>query len=227
MKKILCLLLTLVLSFGIVSCKKDKDGDNDGGNNNAQNQTNVVENVNNTINSSSPTQIVTTVRYTAPGQSELISSYVTERDAKENIEKFEFHIKRRAGIEEGIPGGIKELQGTVWKDAEGSVLNSEGDAWSAADAVGYLAESLTLRESYLKSYESSDNGNDITAYVTVANSERVFGASIAAQGDIKLEIDTNGTYLYKVTVTYTTASGATVSVVTSYDYAVINLEVND
>ncbi len=229
MKKILCLLLTLVLSFGIVSCKKDKGSDdNDGGNNNnAADQTSAVEKINDTINSSSPTQIVTTVRYTAPGQQELISSYTTERDAKEGVERFEFYVERYATIEEGIPGGLKEIRGIIWKDADGSILNSEGDVWSSADAVGYLAESLTLRDSYVKSYETSDNGNDITAYVTVANSERVFGVNIDANGDIKLEIDTNGTYLYEVTVTYTTVSGATVSVVTSYDYAVIDLEVNN
>ena len=227
MKKILCLLLTLVLSFGIVSCKKDNDSDNDGGNTNGGNQVSAVEAISNTINTSNPTQIVTKVGYTAPGQSEIISSYTTELDAKNGTERFEFHIVRYAAVEEGIPGGIKKLDGTVWKNADGSVTNSEGDTWAVADAVGYLAESINLKGAFIKSYETSDNGNDLTAYVTVANSERVFGAAINASGDIKIEVDTNGTYLYSVTVTYTTATGATVKAVTSYDYAVITLTENN
>ena len=227
MKKILCLLLTLVLSFGIVSCKKDDGSDNDNGNANGGNQVSAVEAINNTINTSSPTQIVTKVGYTAPGQKEIISSYTTERDAEKGIEKFEFHVVKYASIEEGIPGGVKNLNGIVWKNADGSVTNSEGDSWSAADAVGYLAENINLKEAYIKSYETSDNGNDITAYVTVASSERVFGSTIEAKDDIKIEIDTNGTYLYNVTVTYTTVSGATVKAVTSYDYAVLTLTENN
>ena len=222
MKKILCLLLTLVLSFGIVSCKKDKGNDDDGANTNVGNQVNAVESVAKTIASSNPTQIVTKIDYTEAGADTLTSSYTTERDDKNGIEKFDFHIVRYS-MNFNDPEGLKKINGTVWKNEDGSIINSEGDTWSASDAVGYLAEKINLKESYLKSYESSDNGNDITAYVTVENSERVFGAKIAAKGDIKIVIDTNGTYLYNVTVTYIAASDAVVNIVTSYDYAVIDL----
>ena len=226
MKKILCLLLTLVLSFGLVSCNLFGGKDSDDGNDTNANQVSAVDTIANTVNTSSPTQIVTKVDYTAKGESTITSSYTTERDAKTGAEKFEYHIVRYATVEEMLPSGLKEIKGTVTKNADGSIIASTGDAWSAVDAVGYLAEKLNLKESYLKSFESSDNGNDLTAYVTAANSERVFGVTIAADGDIKVVIDTNGTYLYNVTVTYVTKSGATVSIVTSYDYAVIDLTNN-
>lgn len=226
MKKILCLLLTLVLSFGLVSCNLFGGKDSDDGNDTNANQVSAVDTIANTVNTSSPTQIVTKVDYTAKGESTITSSYTTERDAKTGAEKFEYHIVRYATVEEMLPSGLKEIKGSVQKNADGSIIASTGDAWSAVDAVGYLAEKLNLKESYLKSFESSDNGNDLTAYVTAANSERVFGVTIAADGDIKVVIDTNGTYLYNVTVTYVTESGATVSIVTSYDYAVIDLTNN-
>ena len=227
MKKILCLLLTLVLSIGLVSCNLIGGKDSDDGNGANGNQGGSVDTIAATVNSSTPTQIVTKVDYTAAGMSTVTSSYVTERDSKTGAEKFTFHIVRYATVEEMLPSATKTIEGTVWKNADGSVTNSNGDSWSAADAVGYLAEKLNLKSSYFKSYEISDNGNDLTAYVTAANSERVFGAKIDASGDIKLVVDTNGTYLYNVTVTYETVSGATVNIVTSYDYAVIDLSGNN
>ena len=236
MKKILCLILTLVLSFGLVSCnlfgKDDKDdggGNDNGGNTNGGNKISAVEVINNTVNSSKPTQIVSKIDYIVVGEDTLTSSYTTEIDEKHNVEKFTFHIVRRStDLSDPVPGGLKKIDGTVWKNADGSVTNSEGDTWSASDAVGFLAEKISLKESYLKNVEISADGNDLTAYVSADNAESVFGAAVKdAKGDIKIVVDTNGTYLYNVTVTYNTTSGATINIVTSYDYAVIDLTTND
>ncbi len=218
MKKILCLLLTLVLTFAFISCngigKKNEEPEGS------------VANVSATINSSTPTQIVTKVDYIVEGEDTLTSSYITEKDTVKGIEKFTFHTKRYATVEEMSPESIKEIEGTVWKNADGSVKSSTGDTWSKADAVGYLPEKLTISESVFKTYKLTDKGNDLTATIAAGDAERVFGVDIAAAGDISIVIDTNGTYLYKVTVSYVTASGATIMVTTSYDYGTITIKDN-
>lgn len=214
MKKILCLLLTFVLMLACVSCGKIGKKNDEG----------TVETISATVSSSNPTQIVTKVDYIVKGQDTITSSYVTEKDSKTGVEKFTFHTKRLATVEEMSPTSVKEINGTVWKNADGSVKSSEGDEWSKADAVGYLSEELIITTSAFKSYDLSDDGNDLKAVIEAKDSVRVFGADIQAAGDITLEVDTNGVYLYKVTVTYTTASGATVVVTTSYDYGVVTIK---
>ena len=83
---------------------------------------------------------------------------------------------------------------------------------------------INISTSSFKTYELKNNGADLTGTVAAKDAKRVFGEDIAAASDIDVEIDTNGTYLYTVTIEYTTASGATIRVSTSYDYAVINLK---
>lgn len=218
MKKFLCLLLTLALTFAFVSCngigKKNEESEGS------------VATISATINSSTPTQIVTKVDYIVEGEDTLTSSYVTEKDTANGVERFTFHTKRYATVEEMSHESIKEIEGTVWKNADGSIKSSTGDTWSKADAVGYLPEKLTITESVFKTYKMTDKGNDLTATIAAGDAERVFGVDIAAASDISIVIDTNGTYLYKVTVSYATASGATIIVTTSYDYGVITIKDN-
>ncbi|MBE6537487.1 MAG: hypothetical protein E7673_05990 [Ruminococcaceae bacterium] len=218
MKKILCLLLTFVLLLACVSCnvigKKDKE------------QSGSVETISATVTSSNPTVIVTKVDYITEGEETLTSSYITEKDSKTGVERFTFHTKRYPTVEEMYPESIKELQGTVWKNADGTVKASTGDKWSKEEAVGYLSEELIITKSAFKSSTLTDNGNDLVATIDAKDSVRVFGADVKAAGDITLEIDTNGTYLYKVVVKYTTASGASVVVTTSYDYGEVTIKDN-
>lgn len=216
MKKILCLLLTLILAVACVSCGNKNKGAEDAGS---------VEAIANTVNSSNPTQVVTKVSLTKDGFGTVTSSYITEKDTASGVEKFEFHTQRYADPETmQSPEAVNKLDGVIWKNADGSVKSSSGDSWSKDDAVGYVAEKLNIVASVFKDCKFSDDGKDLTATVGASDSERFFGTDIGASGDISVEIDTNGTYLYNVTVSYTTADGAKVIVTTSYDYANIKLD---
>ena len=214
MKKILCLLLTLVLAIACVSCK-NKNKDNSSGS---------VESIANTVNSSNPTQVVTKVSLTKDGYGTLTSSYITEKDFDSGVEKFTFKTQKLAAVEEMLPESIKKIEGVVWKNADGSVTSSNGDSWSKEDAVGYVAEKLNIVASVFKTCEFKDNGNDLVAIADAKDAERLFGQDIGAKGDISIEIDTNGIYLYNVVVSYTTTDGAKIIVITSYDYAVVKLD---
>ena len=212
MKKIVCLLLALMCVFTAVSCNSAnsiKKG--------------TLNTISETVSSSSPTKIVTRTEYV--GRDTLTAMYVTQIDRASGKSQFDFEYERYSEIEEMIPGGIKKVTGTIYYAADGSVTSSEGETWSADEALGYLSESINLDKSAFKSHELADNGNDLKAYVAAEDSLRVFGSNIDADGDILLEVDTNGTYLYSIKISYTAkGTGDMVVVNTSYDYSLIVLD---
>lgn len=220
MKKLLCLLLALVCMTMCVSCFGNGNDDDDNG------AAATVETIAGIINGSTPTKITTKVEYIVEGEETIVSSYDTEKDEANGIYVFTFNAKRPADVLELLPTNIKTISGSVRYNADGTVTASTGDTWSKEDAVGYLAEMINISTSSFKTYELKSNGEDLTGIVAAKDAKRVFGEDIAAASDITVEIDTNGTYLYTVTIEYTAASGATVKVSTSYDYAVINLKDN-
>ena len=220
MKKLLCLLLALVCMTMCVSCFGNGNDDDDNG------AAATVEAIAGIINGSTPTKITTKVEYIVEGEETIVSSYDTEKDEANGIYVFTFNAKRPADVLELLPTNIKTISGSVRYNADGTVTASTGDTWSKEDAVGYLAEMINISTSSFKTYELKSNGEDLTGIVAAKDAKRVFGEDIAAASDITVEIDTNGTYLYTVTIEYTAASGATVKVSTSYDYAVINLKDN-
>ena len=213
MKRIVCLLLALICVFVAVSCDSTKKTLKKG----------TLKTIGETVESSSPTKIVTRTEYV--GVDTLTAMYVTQIDRASGKSQFDFEYDRYSKIEEMVPGGIKTTSGTIYYAADGSVTSSTGDAWSADEALGYLSDSIQLDKSGFKSHELSDNGNDLKAYVAAEDSLRVFGSNIDAEGDILLEVDTNGTYLYSIKISYTAkGTGAVVVVNTSYDYSLIVLE---
>lgn len=219
MKKLLCLLLALVCMTACVSCVSGGNDDND-------NAVVTVETIAGIINGSTPTKITTKVEYIVEGEETIVSSYDTEKDEVNGIYVFTFNAKRPASVEELLPDNVKTISGTVRYNADGTITASTGDTWSQADAVGYLPEMINIGTSSFKKYELKNNGEDLAGTIDAKDAKRVFGEYIGAASDISIEIDTNGTYLYTVTIEYTAASGATVKVATSYDYAVINLKDN-
>ena len=220
MKKLLCLLLALMCVMACVSCNLGGGSSED----EEEAKEATVETIAGIINASNPTQIATKVDYVEEGEDHITSSYNTEKDEVNGIYKFTFSSARKASVEELLPTDVKVLEGTVWYNADGTVTSSTGDEWSKEDAVGYLPEMININKSSFKSYELVNDGDDLVGVIAANDAKRVFGEDIAASSDISVEIDTNGTYLYKITVTYTTNQGATVTITTSYDYAVIDLK---
>ncbi len=214
MKKIICFLLVLVCLFACASCElADKVVGKKG----------TVETIRETVESSRPTKIVTRSEYV--GNDTLTAMYTTKVDRASGKTQFDFEYERYADIEDMLPTSIKTVSGSLTYHPDGSVSSSSGETWSADDALGYISESLNLDAAGFKSYELTDNGNDLKAYVPASESVRVFGTVIEAEGDILLEVDTNGTYLYSVKISYTAKdTGANVVVNTSYDYAHVTVD---
>lgn len=217
MKKLLCLLLALVCVIACVSCNSSDTTDE-------SDTESTVATIADIIGASNPTEIVTKVEYSVNDEDPITSVYETSKDEVNGIYKFVFKSARKAMVEELLPSDVKISEGTVWYNADGTVTSTTGDSWSKEDAVGYLSEMININESSFKSYEIINNGDDLNGTIAATDAKRVFGEDIGAASDITVEIDTNGTYLYAVNIEYTTATGATISIYTSYDYANINLK---
>lgn len=80
-----------------------------------------------------------------------------------------------------------------------------------------LNAKLDVNRQYLGNYKLSGDGTSLETKITAANAEKVFGVKIAATSSVKLVIETNGTYLSKITVEYTN-NDSSVYIETSYTY---------
>ena len=115
--------------------------------------------------------------------------------------------------------------GDVWYDANGTVSQTQGDTWDPNNVPAYLANALDISEARFASVTISEDGTDMTAEITPEESKRAFGAEIASEGNITVDIITDGTYLYRITVKYTAKdTGALVTVDTSYDYGKVEFD---
>ena len=214
MSRILCALMALVCMFSMFSCGifgNDEGEDKSG-----------VAAISEIINNAKPTRVITHVSYTLDGET-LKGRYTTQYDRANNKGKFDFSYERRAVPGESMSlGSIETIEGTVYSN-NGEFSYDECATWQGG-GVGYLEYSLDITESKLATYEVSEDGNSLTATVAKENAKRVFGVDISSEGDINLSVVTSGADLYNVTISYTTTTGASVVIETSYESLIINLD---
>ena len=211
MKKIVCLLLVLVCSFAMFSCFNSGKSD--------------VDTISKIVNESVATKIVTKVDYVPVDDEALSGVYTTSIDRNSGKSKFTFVYSRYATVEEMNGGHTKTVDGSVWYDANGQISRNEGDTWEPNLAPAYLPNSLDISEARFVSVALSEDGTDMTAEIAPKEAKRAFGTDISAEGNIVLKVETNGTYLYEISVTYTAKdTGALVTVVTSYDYGEVEFD---
>ena len=215
MKAIISILaLILSMALCLTSC-----GLFGGGSNDAE----QVAAISDIVNNAKPTRIITHVNYTVNGET-LKGRYTTQYDREDNLGQFDFSYQRIA-----IPGesasseSIETIVGTVYSKDGTSFSYDECATWQGG-GLGYLEYSLDLSASKLASYEVSKDGKSITAVVARDNAKRVFGTDISASSDISLSVVTSGSDLYSVSISYTSVSGANVSIETSYESLIIDLD---
>ena len=209
MKKIICLLLAVTCIFAMASCGSKAS----------------IEDV---IANSKPTEVTTFVDYMGTTD-KLEGRYTTRIDGAKSL--MEYSYQRYAEPSEMHEGRIKTVTGTVWY-YNGQVSHDEGATWVSSTTQDVVTINLRFEKDKFETYEYSDDGNSITATLKAEYSERVLGVAIdtatnAETGEkslITLAVNTNGTYLYSVRITYVAVSGATVDVNTSYTYSPVTLD---
>ena len=116
---------------------------------------------------------------------------------------------------------VKKIDGILYyKNGKSMTEGSEFD--SSLPAINLA--SFALRADKLDGISISEDGFVLTATVKAANAEDIFGVALATSGDISLRVETDATYARRISVSYTTASGAEVTIETSYQYAPVKLE---
>lgn len=174
------------------------------------------------VKNAKPTRVTTFVDYTV-GEQTLKGRYTTEYDRTNNTGKFVFSYQRIALPGESIgTSSVETLEGTVFMK-NGEFSYDECETWQGG-GNGYLEFSLDISAEKLASYTLSTDGKTLTAKVAASDAKRVFGTAIAAEGEIDLVVVTSETDLYNVSIKYTTTTGASVSIETSYESLNITLD---
>lgn len=225
MKKIVCLLLAITCLFAICACGQTGQGGSGSGSNSGlggliPGNKEPVKSIPEIVSESKPATVTTLISY--DGEDLLEGSYITKTDGTNSV--FEYEYERYATIPEMSEGRIKTVKGKVYY-RDGQVSTTEGETWVSSDINQIVDFNLRIEENNFETYELSSDGKTLNGTLKPENSERVLGSAIAANGNIAVEIITNGFYLYYINISYTSANGATVSINTSYDYSPVTIEI--
>ena len=220
MKKIVCLLLVITCLFAVCACDNGGGNGTGTGSNQGQGGSEVVKSIPEIISSSKPATVTTQISY--QGEDLLSGNYITKTDGTNSV--FEYEYQRYATIAEMSDSRIKTVSGRVYY-RDGEVSTTEGEEWVSSDVNQIVEFNLRIDEANFETYELSNGDKTLNGTIKAEKSERVLGSAISAEGDIAIEIITNGVYLYYVNISYTSANGATVSINTSYDYSPVVVEI--
>ncbi len=208
MKKIICLLLAITCVFALISCS-DKD----------------AENFVKLVNESVPTKITTHTHFTYGSEEPLVGRFVTTVDGSKTTLEYEYQRNAIPGVDDS-EDPVMTISGTV-QYSDGKYSEDGGETWTAETpdaAAMQIKFNLDLKK--LGKYEL--DGNTLTATLTSKNVFDVLGLTLEGVSDdgVTLTVNTNGTYLTAVTVSYTKVisenNSADVIIDTSYTYNSVN-----
>lgn len=170
-------------------------------------------------NNSPATQITTSVQYVY--ENEIISAwYDILVDDTTNNAIVDYSFARYLSIDEGAATGgdfIEEKSGVIYyykglyhdKTEDGA-----SDPWVSAAADAEFK--FNLVKSLLINPTVTDEDTRLTATMTPENCKTMFGFDFDADGEISLEVLTNGVNLTDVNISCTTKSGAELVIETTY-----------
>ena len=215
MKKFLCLMLSLVMLACLFSCTPAQ-----------QQQTTDLFNL--FDQGRLPATITTMVSYNytdannADNSVSLSGYYKTETRWEKSI--FSYTYERLATVEEQNPDGrIMKISGKIYRN--GNQVSSTGDAFEDGSALPGANFNLNLKPENFDSYTVATDGKSFTAKVTGDNIKKALGVALSTNADgANISVTSNGSIITGLTVSYTTVSGASLFVATSYTYNPVELD---
>ena len=182
------------------------------------------------VNSSKANSITTSVDYTTAKGDMLPGWYVVKRDGNDMIVEYDY--KRFATIEESVASGsletiIPESGAYYYHDGKYYDKNDETKTPFVGSPLEYNFK-LNIDKSKLLS-ENTPMNNSNERYVTMSaeSCKEMLGVDLNASGTVSVRILTNGVQLSELEITYNTASGASVNILSTYDYGNITLDFGD
>ena len=211
MKKVLCLMLSLVMLLALASCKNKKDSD----------LFDIID------QGRVPVTITTTVSYNytdaANPEDSISLSGFYKTVTQWNRSIFTFNYERMPWPEEQNDGTVKEISGTIYKD--GDKVSVDGDNFEDTSALPGYGITVSLSKDNFDSYTVSENRKSFTAKLTGGNIKKALGTELSANAEgVTLYVASNGIVITGITVSYTTVSGADVFIATSYTYNPANFD---
>ena len=199
MKKFICLILALTCAFSLFSCGNSRVDD-------------IIE----IVNSSEPDNIKTFTTYTSGGQL-LSGSFNTDITGSEYVTTYSYQ-RYADPLVDGGDAYIKTVEGTVYYS--NGKYSVDGENWSiTAPDSNVINIKFKISAKKLGKAVVSSDGKTLTATISAADAYSMLGVNLSANdAGVTLKISTNGTNLTYVTISYVTASEASVVIQTSYTY---------
>lgn len=199
MKKIICLLLVVACAAFMFACGSDD----------AFSEKEFFG----MIEESEPTGITVKTRTTRPNGVSYDGYYKTTITEDGFVFDYEYQQRNEQFVEG--ESSVETVTGQVtYQDGRYIV---DGESVAAAPNVAYMNIKLDITADNVGDYKASKDQKSITSTISKDNVKAIFGADIDAN-EAELKVTTNGTYLTKVDLTYTTADGSAVYIEIGYVY---------
>lgn len=213
MKKLICLILSLALTLGLAlamtACGEEEGNDD---------IVDPVTNICNIIGESAPTRIVTHTDYVINGVV-LKGEYTQEIEGNNTILVYSY--ENMSDPADGSPYDITTVSGTIYyKDGR---FSEDGINWTTG-APSTSPVVLDVSKDVFVNPVVSQDGFTLLAEITPENALNAFGTDLAAEGNLVVEIVTDGTNVRDINITGTTKTGASVMIRTSYTYTAVTLQ---
>lgn len=147
--------------------------------------------------------------------------------ASNNNSILDFKYDRFATVEEAADDYIVTVEGAIAiKDGMTKTIGNGLDSeWAAVIPSVHQLSAFKLDKANLPAdYTLSADGKKLTVALDQAEAFKVMGVVIDANGEITLEVESNGKNVSAIYVSYVATSGASVKISTSYTYGVQNLD---
>lgn len=169
--------------------------------------------------STAATKTVTLIDYVKADGDTVNDVYTMLVDGDDSI--FEYVRTRMITPEEALELGVSGRyysEPTKYIYYRDGLYSTDGANWTAA-APSLSTIKLELKEQYLTDAAITESGTDLTAKISGENIKNVFGVDLDVDGDFTIEVETDGTNLVRINIYGKTASGASLSISTSYTYS--------
>ena len=198
MKKIICLLLVVACATFMFACGGDSFSEKD---------------FFGMIEESEPTGITVKTRSTRPNGVSYDGYYKTTITEVGFVFDYEYQQRNEQFVEG--ESSVETVKGQVtYQDGRYIV---DGESVAAAPNVAYMNIKLDLTADNVGDYTASKDKKSITSTIGNDKVKAIFGTEIDAD-TAEIKVTTNGTYLTKVDLTYTTSDGTAMYVEIGYVY---------